>query len=98
MTLCGFAYGPLGGFAIAAPSALIGSALTFVILRLLFKQRIKDWTQRKTPWLAMEQVIRSKGLPLIILIRMCPIPWVYSNALFASMEVVQLWQFVVATM
>ena len=98
MTLCGFAYGPLGGFAIAAPSALMGSALTFVILRLLFKRRIKNWTQEKPHWLAMQQVIEAKGLPLIILIRLCPIPWVYSNALFASMGAVQLWQFVLATM
>ncbi|KAJ3511929.1 hypothetical protein NLJ89_g3821 [Agrocybe chaxingu] len=40
----------------------------------------------------------AKGLPLIILIRISPFPpWVYSNSLFASIEAVKLWQFVVAT-
>jgi len=97
ITLCGFAYGQIGGFAIAAPSAVIGSALTFIILRLLFMDRIKSRTQKNPRWLAMEQVIEAKGLPLIILIRLCPIPWVYSNALFASIEAVRLWQFVLAT-
>lgn len=98
MTICGFAFGPLGGLAIAGPSAIIGSALTFIILRAAFKRQIKGWTQQNRRWQAMEQVIDAKGLPLIILIRLCPVPWVYSNALFASMESVKLWQFVVATM
>lgn len=98
MTICGFAYGPFGGLLVAGSGAIIGSALTFVILRLLFKRRIKSWTAQNKRWQAMEAVIDAKGLPLVIMIRLCPIPWVYSNALFASMESVKLWQFVIATM
>ncbi|KAF8299895.1 hypothetical protein DL93DRAFT_2091097 [Clavulina sp. PMI_390] len=97
MTLCGFAYGPLGGLLVAGTGALIGSTLTFIILRLLYKERVKKWTSQNKRWQAMEAVIEAKGLPLIVMIRLCPIPWVYSNALFASMESVQLWQFVFAT-
>jgi len=45
----------------------------------------------------MEEVVKAKGLPLIILIRLCPIPWVYNNAFFASIESVSLPQFILAT-
>lgn len=97
VTLCGFAYG-IKGFLLAAPGAVIGSAVVFVVLRWLFRQRLRTWTERNEKWQALETVIRSKGLPLIILIRMSPFPpWVYSNACFASIQAVALWQFVVAT-
>ncbi|KDQ64854.1 hypothetical protein JAAARDRAFT_28501 [Jaapia argillacea MUCL 33604] len=97
VTLCGFAYGMKGAF-VAAPAALLGSAIVFVTLRFLFKKKLRQWSATNEKWQALEAVIRAKGLPLIILIRLSPLPpWVYSNALFASIQAVSLWQFVVAT-
>ncbi|TFK28827.1 Golgi apparatus membrane protein TVP38 [Coprinopsis marcescibilis] len=97
VTLCGFAYG-MKGFYIAIAGSLLGSALVFTVLRLLFSQRIRAWSAQNEKWQALEAVVRSKGLPLIILIRVSPFPpWVYANSLFASIEPVKLWQFVVAT-
>ncbi|TFK43629.1 Golgi apparatus membrane protein TVP38 [Crucibulum laeve] len=96
-TLCGFAYG-MKGFFIAAAGSLLGSALVFIILRLLFSDRLRQWSSRNEKWQALESVVRAKGLPLIILIRISPFPpWVYSNSLFSSIEAVKLWQFVIAT-
>jgi len=43
-------------------------------------------------------VVEARGLPLVILIRWCPLPWVYSNALFSSIETVSLFQFLIATL
>ncbi|KAK7470751.1 Tlg2-vesicle protein [Stygiomarasmius scandens] len=98
VTLCGFAYG-MKGFAIAAIASVFGSALVFVILRLLFNRKLRYWSSKNEKWQALEAVVRAKGLPLIILIRISPFPpWVYSNTLFASIEPVRLWQFVVATL
>jgi len=96
LSLCGFAYG-LQGFFIAAPAAIIGSALSFVILRKLFKARISKWSRQNKKWTAMEEVVKAKGMPLIILIRISPIPWVYNTAFFASIESVSLLQLIVAT-
>lgn len=97
VTLCGFAYG-MKGFFIAFAGSVIGSALVFVVLRFLFTQRIRAWSSQNEKWQALEAVVRAKGLPLIILIRVSPFPpWVYANTLFASIEPVKLWQFVVAT-
>ncbi|KAF8897443.1 Golgi apparatus membrane protein TVP38 [Infundibulicybe gibba] len=82
VTLCGFAYG-MKGFFIASSGSLVGSALVFVVLRMLF---------------AANSASACKGSSIDHLIRISPFPpWVYSNSLFASIEAVSLWQFVVAT-
>ncbi|KAI0750901.1 Golgi apparatus membrane protein TVP38 [Daedaleopsis nitida] len=97
ITLCGYAYG-MKGFYIAAGGSLLGSAVTFAVLRLLFSRRLRKWSQSSEKWQALETVIAAKGLPLIMLIRASPFPpWVYSNALFASIHSVALWQFFLAT-
>ncbi|KAK0486917.1 Golgi apparatus membrane protein TVP38 [Armillaria luteobubalina] len=97
LTLCGFAFG-MKGFAIGVGGSLVGSAVVFVLLRLCFSSRLRKWSSHNEKWQALESVVRAKGLPLIILIRVSPFPpWVYSNSLFASIEAVSLWQFVVAT-
>ncbi|EAU84702.1 hypothetical protein CC1G_00221 [Coprinopsis cinerea okayama7 len=97
VTLCGFAYG-MKGFYIAFAGSILGSALVFVVLRFLFTEKIRSWSAQNEKWQALEAVVRSKGLPLIVLIRVSPFPpWVYANSLFASIEPVKLWQFVAAT-
>ncbi|RDB22457.1 Golgi apparatus membrane protein TVP38 [Hypsizygus marmoreus] len=98
VTLCGFAYG-MKGFCIASSASVAGASLVFVVLRLLFSGRLRQWSSHNDKWQALESVVRAKGLPLIILIRISPFPpWVYSNSLFASIEAVALWQFVTATL
>ncbi|KZS97758.1 Golgi apparatus membrane protein TVP38 [Sistotremastrum niveocremeum HHB9708] len=97
VSVCGFAYG-IKGFLIAAPATVLGSAIVFLTLRYVFQSRMRKFASSNAKWKALEDVIRAKGLPLIILIRVSPLPpWVYSNALFASIETVSLWQFVIAT-
>ncbi|KAF8450410.1 Golgi apparatus membrane protein TVP38 [Boletus edulis BED1] len=98
MNLCGFTYG-MQGFIPAAISTVLGSALVFVLLRSLFGDRLRKWTATNEKWGVLEAVIRARGLPLIILIRISPFPpWVYSNSLFASIESVSLTQFAFATL
>ncbi|KAG8734396.1 Tlg2-vesicle protein [Ceratobasidium sp. 423] len=96
LTVCGFAYGAKA-FGFVAPAACIGAAFSFITLRYFFREKVRRFTQKQEKWRALEAVIAAKGLPLIILIRLAPLPWTYSNALFASIESVSLWQFMVAT-
>ncbi|KAJ3475058.1 hypothetical protein NLI96_g12089 [Meripilus lineatus] len=86
------------GFPIAAIGSLVGSALAFTVLRLLFSKRLQKWSASSEKWQALEAVVEAKGLPLIMLIRASPFPpWVYSISLFASIRAVKFWQFVTAT-
>jgi len=97
ITICGFAYG-MEGYYVAGPATLIGSGLAFIVLRLLFKEQVMAWSLKNKKWQALEEVIQANGLPLIILIRLSPFPpYVYSQALFASISVVKFWQFMLAT-
>ncbi|KAH7343674.1 hypothetical protein B0J17DRAFT_625329 [Rhizoctonia solani] len=96
LTVCGFAYGPKA-FGFVAPAACIGAAFAFLTLRYFFREKVRRFTQRQEKWRALEAVIAAKGLPLIVLIRLAPLPWTYSNALFATIESVGFWQFMVAT-
>ncbi|KAL5488033.1 hypothetical protein ACEPAI_6141 [Sanghuangporus weigelae] len=97
VSLCGFTYGLGKGLVLAAPAAIIGSTIVFIVLRLSFRSTLRNWTEKNEKWQALETVMRKKGLPLIILIRVSPFPpWSYSNACFASVEAVSLWQFLVA--
>jgi len=96
MTVVGFAWG-VRGWLIAAPLAILGSTISFIILRYLFSHRVRKWTTSNEKWTAMEDVVRHHGLWLIVLCRICPMPWAYSNAFFASIETISLWQFIFAT-
>jgi len=97
LNLCGFTYG-INGFLVAALGSLVASAVVFVVLRYLFGESLRSWSEKNETWKAVEAVVDAKGLPLIILIRVSPFPpWTYSNALFASIQAVSLWQFMAAT-
>ena len=58
VTLSGYAYG-MKGFPIAACGSLFGSAVTFVVLRLLFSNRLQKWSQSNEKWQALETVVVS---------------------------------------
>ncbi|TXT13704.1 hypothetical protein VHUM_01071 [Vanrija humicola] len=97
MTLIGFAYGIWPGFLIASLAALAGGAIAFFSVRLFFL----DWmrrmgTGRNKQWEAFGHVMRDKGWPLVAMIRWCPLPWAIGNGLFASIDGVEFWHFMLA--
>jgi len=97
VTLCGFAYG-MKGFYLGLAGSVLGASVSFVVLRFLFAKRLRKWSATNDNWTALETVVKAKGLPLVILIRLSPLPpWAYANTLFASIHTVALWQFIVAT-
>ncbi|KAG2157652.1 Golgi apparatus membrane protein TVP38 [Suillus bovinus] len=96
--LFGFTYG-LRGVIYAAIGTLAGSVIVFVTLRMMFTRRLRWWAPTNEKWQALEAVIRSKGMPLIILVRMSSlVSWSWSNSLFASISSVSFTQFFIATL
>ncbi|TKA54605.1 hypothetical protein B0A53_03012 [Rhodotorula sp. CCFEE 5036] len=96
-TLVGFAYGVLPGFWISAASCLVGGAVAFLVVRRLIGL-FAPYIQRDKTFAALSRAVRVKGLPLIVLLRLCPFPYPYSNAFFASIETVSLQEFMLATL
>ncbi|WVQ81397.1 hypothetical protein IAT38_003521 [Cryptococcus sp. DSM 104549] len=93
LTLIGFTYGVWPGFLIAFIASMAGSAVAFISVRAFFL----GWIKKNDKWEAFGHVMRAKGTPLVLMIRYCPIPWAVANGLFASIESVRLWQFMLAT-
>ena len=58
LNLCGFAYG-MKGFLIAAPGSLVASAVVFVVLRYIFGEELRSWSERNETWKAVETVVVS---------------------------------------
>jgi len=56
VTLCGFAFG-MKGFWIAAPGALFGAGIVFVLLRFFFDQRLRQWSANHEKWKGLEEVV-----------------------------------------
>ncbi|KAG1856673.1 Golgi apparatus membrane protein TVP38 [Suillus subalutaceus] len=94
----GFTYG-MWGFFPAAVGTMAASTIVFVTLRMMFGKRLRLRTSTNQKWQALEAVIRSRGMPLIILIRMSSlVPWAWSNSLFASIASVSFLRFFIATL
>ncbi|ORX39329.1 hypothetical protein BD324DRAFT_619269 [Kockovaella imperatae] len=96
MTLIGFTYGVWPGFLVASLAALSGAAIAFISVRTFFLGWIRKRSNDK--WEAFGHVMRNKGLPLVVMIRYCPLPWAMGNGLFASIESVKLWQYMIANL
>ncbi|GAA6019384.1 hypothetical protein JCM11491_004808, partial [Sporobolomyces phaffii] len=96
-TLIGFSYGITPGFYISAGSCLVGGVFSFLVVRRLVRF-FAPFIQRDQTFQALSNAVKVKGLPLIILLRLCPFPYPYSNAFFASVESVTLSQFFLATL
>ncbi|PWN27898.1 hypothetical protein BDZ90DRAFT_205265, partial [Jaminaea rosea] len=114
ITLCGLSFGsPLAapgnslGYAwfIAASGCLLGSVTAFLVCRIALDTHGADWSwvrkvRQGKEWKAMEKAVERKGWKMILLIRLCPFPFVYSNLFFASLrpEVIPMPFFVLATL
>lgn len=98
VTLCGFAFGVQEGWLLASTGCLIGASLSFVLARTIARSLFAALLARDPIFKGLAAAVRAKGLPLVLLIRLCPFPFPYSNAFFASVETVQFSQFLIATL
>jgi hypothetical protein len=57
VNLCGFTYGTMKGFLVAAPASLVASTVVFVVLRYLFNKVLRSWSRKVEMWKALEAVI-----------------------------------------
>ncbi|SCV68289.1 BQ2448_410 [Microbotryum intermedium] len=97
ITLCGFAFGTFQGWILAALGCVLGGCLSFIVTRKMIGT-FAPMLAREPTFVALGRAVRVKGLGLCILIRLCPFPFPYSNAFFATIETVTLFQFFLSTL
>ncbi|TIB36446.1 hypothetical protein E3P86_02506 [Wallemia ichthyophaga] len=88
ISVCGFVYGFPLGILPAGIGSLSGASSVFLISRQLQKTRLFGSKLRalsvSTKFQAISTAITDRGIGLVVLLRLCPIPpWVYSNLGFS---------------
>lgn len=93
----GFAWGPIGGVAVAIPSATLAGATAFTLSRTIFRARFHRWMSGHPRFAAVEHAVESKGAWLVLWLRFSPVfPFPILNYLFGLTEVAFA-KFVLAT-
>ncbi|ODQ63920.1 hypothetical protein NADFUDRAFT_47706 [Nadsonia fulvescens var. elongata DSM 6958] len=98
-SLSGMMYGFPGAWPILAVSTIIGSTLSFTVFRYLFLARAIKLAQSSSKFAALTKTLSESGsFKLLIMIRLCPLPYSLSNGALASVPSVSAAKFALATL
>lgn len=82
---------------IAASATVIGSTASFVVSRTVLKSYVERLTQNDKRFAAVALTLKHDGLKLLIMIRLCPLPYSLSNGAMSTIPTVTIPQFVLAS-
>lgn len=85
-TVAGFVYGFPGGWPLAASATVAGSAAAFAACQRAggAAAYVRRLAARDTRFVALGQVLRRDGLALLVMVRLCPLPYSLSNGFLAT--------------
>ncbi|KAF2030040.1 hypothetical protein EK21DRAFT_112333 [Setomelanomma holmii] len=97
LTMAGFVYGFPNGWFIAASATVAGSTASFLLSRSLLKNLVHRLIANDKRFAALALTLKHDGLKLLIMIRMCPLPYSLSNGAVATFPTVHWASFALAT-
>ncbi|KAF2270601.1 hypothetical protein CC78DRAFT_557336 [Lojkania enalia] len=97
LTIAGFVYGFPNGWFIAASATVVGSTASFLVSRSLLKSYVHRLVANDKRFAALALTLKHDGLKLLIMIRMCPLPYSLSNGAIATFPTVHWAAFGAAT-
>lgn len=85
LMLCGMVYGfPMGWF-LLAPASVLGSFASFLVFRHLLKEQAANLVRKNEKFKAFSEILQEdNSLFLLVLIRLCPLPYSLLNGALAS--------------
>ncbi|SAM04580.1 hypothetical protein [Absidia glauca] len=93
--MTGFVYDFPKGLLPAVSGAFIGSMLCFGLVRQFrFDRYIRMSASQEKKYQAMQEAIQEGGWKMMVLIRICPIPWQFTNLFLALMPSVTVQDYV----
>ncbi|KAI8099464.1 uncharacterized protein BX664DRAFT_321301 [Halteromyces radiatus] len=93
--MTGFVYDFPKGLLPAVSGAFVGSLICFGLIRRLGMDRfIPMSTSQQKKYQAMQGAIQDGGWKMMILIRICPIPWQFTNMFLSLMPTVTLQDYI----
>jgi len=97
LTIAGFVYGFPNGWFIAATATVAGSTASFIASRSLLKNLVHRLVANDKRFAALALTLKHDGLKLLIMIRMCPLPYSLSNGAVATFPTVHWASYGLAT-
>ncbi|KAK4132444.1 hypothetical protein BT67DRAFT_336937, partial [Trichocladium antarcticum] len=96
-TVAGFVYGFPGGWPLAASATVAGSTAAFLTSRGVFARYVHRLVGGDRRFVALGQVLRRDGVGVLVMIRLCPLPYSLSNGFLATVGSISVGRFALAT-
>ncbi|KAI0400336.1 hypothetical protein F4802DRAFT_501228 [Xylaria palmicola] len=97
ITLAGFVFGFPAGWPIVAGATVAGSTASFLASRTVLSGYVERLVGGDRRFVALGQVLRRDGLPVLVAIRFCPLPFSLSNGFLATIPSISPARFALAT-
>ena len=96
VTIAGFVFGMKGWFIISTAS-VVGATCAFLVSRTVLRDFVSRLTEKNQRFAALSLVLKHDGLKLLIMIRICPLPFSLSNGAISTIPTVTWQNFAIAT-
>jgi len=96
LTLAGFVFGMKGWF-IAASANIVGSFVSFLACRTILSSYVHKLIGEDKRFHAFGLTLKHDGLKILIMIRLCPLPYALSNAALSTFPTLHPFMFTLAT-
>lgn len=99
VTMSGFIYGFPNGSIPAMTGAVTSAMISFgLIHKLQLAKRIKFSTKRQEMYQAIQDAITQGGFKMILLIRICPLPWQLTNLVLSLIPAMTWQRYLISTL
>lgn len=85
------------GWLIIASATIVGSTASFIVSRTVLRQYVSRLAERNKRFAALSLVLKHDGIKLLIMIRLCPLPYSFSNGAISTIPTVTWQKFMLAT-
>ncbi|KAH9826276.1 Golgi apparatus membrane protein tvp38 [Teratosphaeria destructans] len=96
VTIAGFVFG-LRGWWIMSTASVAGSTAAFLASRTVLRPFVSKLTEKNKKFSALSLVLKHDGLKLLVMIRLCPLPYSISNGAISTIPTVTWPNFMIAT-
>jgi len=97
VTLSGFVYGFPYGWFIVASATIVGSTCSFLASRYFLQSYVDRLVKNDSRFAALALTLKHDGIKLLIMIRLCPLPYSFSNGAISTIPTVTWQSFMFAT-
>jgi uncharacterized membrane protein YdjX (TVP38/TMEM64 family) len=96
-TIAGFVYGVPEGWLILASATVAGSTFSFFVSRTILRKYVERLVASDKRFAALTLTLKHDGLKLLVMIRLCPLPYSLSNGAMSTFPTVHPAMYALAT-